>query len=278
MHVTFFPEMTLLQTSLNLQARSLGIITVTYNAPEHDVGSKRTLKIPLKPDVSGLRSVDVVMHQSPTEAYEMPAEFNDWFSACFGYEVILAYLGQNLRPVLFSSNAGRPQGWVSSITTSISPYAKAEDGITFADCAPFLIATETSLANVSARLPESESMDITKFRPNIVLQGSSEEYEEDFWGELRVSDQIDIRLTHNCVRCKSINIDYATGKPGTGESGKVLKKLMKDRRVDAGTKYSPVFGRYGFLGKGADGKSVAIGDNVIVTKRNSERTKFGKCP
>ncbi|KAI9717414.1 MAG: hypothetical protein M1812_004766 [Candelaria pacifica] len=278
MHVTFFPEMTLFLTSLDLDAGSSGTITVTYDASNPCAGSHQTLQVPLLPDVSQLKKLEVMMHQSPTKAYEMPAKFNDWFSACLGYRVILAYIGESRRPVLgtLSPNRIRSQGWLLSIKSTISRTAKAEDGITFSDCAPLLIATETSLADVSARLPEGELMDMTKFRPNIVLQGSAEAYEEDFWGQLRVKDNIDLILTHNCVRCKSINIDYATGKPGTGESGQVLKKLMKDRRVDTGTKYSPVFGRYGFLGMGTSGRAVAIGDNAIVTKRNLEKTKFGR--
>jgi len=54
----------------------------------------------------------------------------------------------------------------------------------------------------------------------------------------------------------------------------VLKLLQKDRRVDLGAKYSPVFGRYGFVGKGGEGRVVRVGEEVWVSGRNKERTKF----
>lgn len=63
---------------------------------------------------------------------------------------------------------------------------ESEEYITFADMAPYLVVTEESLHDVSARLAEGVEMDITKFRPNIVLSGSTEPWEEDFWGGLKI--------------------------------------------------------------------------------------------
>jgi glycine hydroxymethyltransferase len=65
---------------------------------------------------------------------------------------------------------------------------------------------------------------------------------------------------------------------GEGESGKVLKKLMADRRVDSGAKYSPVFGRYGFLDAGSDSRTVRVGDEVVVARRMQERSVYGEFP
>ncbi|KAK3334267.1 hypothetical protein B0H65DRAFT_504151 [Neurospora tetraspora] len=199
--------------------------------------------------------------------------------------------------------------------------------ITFTDVAPLLITSESSLSNVSARLaPETtestESTESThpqvpmyKMRPNLVLDGKGEEaWAEDYWGELVVTSsaksspateangtttrikktKTKLHLTGNCARCTSLNVDYDTGKTAKGEMGTVLKKLMKDRRVDPGMKWSPVFGRYGFVGETAvdeDGEEqdmeegeeereedmerevwISVGDEVQVTKRNEERT------
>jgi hypothetical protein len=63
---------------------------------------------------------------------------------------------------------------------------------------------------------------------------------------------------------------------GTGESGSVLKKLMTDRRVDPGAKYSPVFGRYSFLGRESVGESIKVGDEVKVLRRAEEHTVTGE--
>lgn len=84
-------------------------------------------------------------------------------------------------------------------------------------------------------------------------------------------------MAHNCVRCASINIDYDTGKPGTGAQGEILKRLQKDRRIDIGAKWSPVFGRYSFWGVGAKDKVVKVGDQVNVSKVNEGLTIWSKC-
>ncbi|KAI8719981.1 MOSC domain-containing protein [Fusarium sp. LHS14.1] len=147
--------------------------------------------------------------------------------------------------------------------------------ITFADLAAYLIISTKSYQDVNERLPDDEEMDITKFRANIVVSGAREAYEEDFWAQLRIGGSITMKLTQNCARCSSLNVDYTTGRAGKTEAGKVLKKLSKDRRVDAGMKWSPIFGRYGFLtSSSAEGKRVVImvGDEVEVTERNSQRT------
>lgn len=212
--------------------------------------------------------------------------------------------------------------WVSRVTKSVpaslgSMWSQrsqdgSKEGITFADLAPYLVVTEESLQDVSARLAEGVEMDVTKFRPNIVLSGSDKPWEEDFWAELKIiakddhdgevcdddddNDEgenvrcndriIELALTSNCARCQSINVDYETGKYGTGETGSVLKKLMRDRRVDKGMKYNPVFGRYAFLvppttyeqppGRVVRRRKISVGDKVFVSRRNESRTLLGK--
>lgn len=158
-----------------------------------------------------------------------------------------------------------------------STLRRREDRITFADCAPYLVISETSVDNVSARLSDGEGMDRTKFRPNIVVSGAETAFEEDFWTALGIgSHGARLLLTGNCVRCQSLNVDFRTGKMGTGEAGGVFKKLMKDRRVDRGARFSPVFGRYSFLDRGAAGEAIRVGDEVEVLARGEERTVTGE--
>lgn len=260
--------------------------------------------------------------------------------------MVLVYLGPHLRPVLGNLAPGSKSvkkmernnnaesdtwsSWVSRVTKAVpaslgSMWSQrsqtgSEEGITFADIAPYLVVTEESLHDVSARLAEGVEMDVAKFRPNIVLSGSAEPWEEDFWGGLKIiakddhddevsDDDVDddndedehenengnvqrndrimeLALTSNCARCQSINVDYETGKFGTGETGSVLKQLMRDRRVDKGMKYNPVFGRYAFLvppksydqppGTVARRRKISVGDKVFVSKRNESRTVIGK--
>jgi glycine hydroxymethyltransferase len=352
MHVPYFPEMALFHTNIEYPQteKDSGKLIITYNpslsksALKHEI---TRLEIPLQPNTKSLKPLKVVMHQSPTTGYNMGTEYNDWFSACFGYPVVLAYLGPNSREVLgtlgpakqYKKSALRTilksitkpdRKWerilpvlivastinillqggtlvrdgitpqtAHNLTPTIlftasaavlmlvliyfcSLHAPHEDRITFADCAPYLVISETSVDNVSARLPEGEEMDRTKFRPNIVISGAGEAFEEDFWGALTVGAQLGresskLLLTGNCVRCQSLNVDYETGKMGTGESGAVLKKLMKDRRVDSGAKFSPVFGRYAFLEPKGEGVSLRVGDEVSIVEKGTKRSVFGEC-
>ena len=292
MTVTYFSQMVLYQPNLlPLEDRDGQVaMTITYSPP----GAKARISkyIPLMPDITELEEREVSLHRSPTKAFIMQDELNAWFSECFGFDVMLVYLGPNLRPVLgnLSPNVTLQQGrsWLSGISaTVLSLYSSKEaEGLTFTDVAPYLIVTEESLHEVSSRLPEGQDMDITKFRPNIVLSGADAPYDEDYWGGLNFSNpktlevlnKVDFILTANCARCVSINIDYSTGEPGKGEDGSILKKMMKDRRVDRGTKYSPIFGRYAFLQDASVRvkSRIRVGDEVTVSKRNVERTTFGK--
>ena len=286
MTVTYYPELALFLQSMD---EAKGTFTVTYNPPD---GDSKSLEIPLEPELGNLERVDVSLHQSPAKAYKMEERVNAWFSTCFGYDVMLVYLGPYRRPVLgnLSPNVVQNQSvgitsWLANATPSLPDIMglkkKEEEGITFADLAAYLVVTEESLQNVSSRFSDGTEMDVTKFRPNIVLSGSKEAFEEDYWGGITInssSGPTEILLTQNCARCVSINIDYSTGKAGTGEAGDALKKLMKDRRVDKGNKWSPIFGRYGFLKptKDGDGRKIAVGCEVDVSKVNKERTTFGK--
>lgn len=284
-----------------------GTIEVAYKPPKDSPKSQSNITIPLEPDTQDLEEIKITMHNSPTTAYRMPTEYNDWFTTHFNHAVILAYLGTNQRAVLMStkdqpaadpSTQGKNTSWLTALTTTATSFLPFQSpskshSITFSDCAPYLITSTASLAPLSARLPEGTEADMTKFRPNIVVSGASEPWDEDFWASLSITPQtkpspptaasaepITFRCEHNCARCKSLNIDYSTGAPGVGEDGvgRLLAVMQKDRRVDQGMKWSPVFGRYCFLGEGGrdEGRVVRVGDRVEVGERNGGRTRFGE--
>lgn len=276
------PEMTQFLQEINNDA-----IIVRYLA-YGDVKKQRKIEIPLEPDTEKLEGFEISMHDSPTAAFKMQEKYNDWFSQCFGYEAILVYLGNNRRSVLFQDMQPLEPDPLTNFIEKNMPFAngyvrkvmglhqKEQWKITFADCAPYLICSQTSLEDVSSRLPDGEEMDVTKFRPNIVIKGAFEPYQEDFWGKLKINNRAELIMAHNCVRCKSINVDYATGKDGTGPQGEVLKKLQKDRRIDIGAKWSPVFGRYSFWDPKNKDEVIRVGDRVNVSKVNDGLTVWSK--
>ncbi|CRK27826.1 hypothetical protein BN1708_004489 [Verticillium longisporum] len=246
-------------------------------APDHPL-QHQPLSVPLTPeDLASLDEVDVDLHNSPVRARRVGDAQDAWFSACFGFPTTLVYIGDGRRAVVGpnflppGSGSGAPTkpstGWLSSVSSYVTsftqPTAPADEEeqndvwLTFTDCAPFLVTSEASLAAVSARLPPVAPAEMIKFRPNVVVDADGAgAWDEDFWAELGLPGDRRLQLTANC-----------------GEAGTVLKKLMKDRRVDKGSRWSPVFGRYAFLA-GRDPLVVRVGDEVGVVRRNEERSVY----
>jgi uncharacterized protein YcbX len=287
MAVSREPEMTQFFQEIDGYNSADGSLRITF----HAFGNKqkeKSITIPLTPDTSKLESYEVTMHGSPAPAFKMPKSYNNWFTSCFGYEVFLVYLGSNTRAVLFQDMQPLEPDPLTRFLRDKVPFTRnyvdslmgltqsEQWRISFADCAPYLIVSQTSLEDVSSRLPDGEDMDVTKFRPNIVIKGAFEAYQEDYWGKLKINNDVEITMAHNCVRCKSINIDYETGKPGEGPRGEVLKRLQKDRRIDIGAKWSPVFGRYSFWDMRRGPEVIRVGDRVNVKKVNDGLTVWSK--
>jgi uncharacterized protein YcbX len=177
-------------------------------------------------------------------------------------------------------------GWLSTLTSYVpllgagATQEQDEQILTFADCALYLVVNEESVKDVASRFPSGQgNVEVTRFRPNVVIGGAGGTWEEDFWSELSLTtnndNDVKLILTSNCVRCRSLDVDFETGNFHKTEDGIVYKKLNKDRRVDKGAKYKSVFGRYGFL-KDDMVARVRVGDAVTVSKRVEERTVFGE--
>lgn len=296
MHVTYFPQMSLFLTDLVLpddgdEQQEKKIIVTYQEPPVSENKPRRTLEVPLEPVLDGLEKIPVMMHQSPMVGYIMGKKYNDWFSECFGFPVVLAYTGLNRRRVLGSMNPNIARqtdtkgGWFSTLTSYVpllgagATQEQDEEILTFADCASYLVVNEESVKDVASRFQSGQGkVEITRFRPNVVIGGAESAWEEDFWSELSLAtedEDVQLILTSNCVRCRSLDIDFETGDFHKTEEGIVYKKLNKDRRVDKGAKYSPVFGRYGFLKDDVVAR-VRVGDVVTVSKRAEERTIFGE--
>ncbi|QPC80245.1 hypothetical protein HYE68_010997 [Fusarium pseudograminearum] len=247
----------------------------------HTNKSEDIIHFPLKPSVEGRPIIEASLHASNTKAYDMGDNLAGWFSDRIGHEVRLVYIGDGSRAVHgsvapHSPDALQKSSFTQQIKNNIPFLAHEPERLAFNDIAHYLVVTEESNNELSSRLSEGYSMDITKFRPNIVVRGASKPFAEDYWGELSFSSGVRMALTANCFRCQSITVDYETGKTATDEQGLVWKKLNKDRRVDKGAKYSPVFGRYGFCYGDDTSKSLSIGQQVDVTKVNKQRTTFGE--
>ncbi|CZR64002.1 uncharacterized protein PAC_13899 [Phialocephala subalpina] len=244
---------------------------VSYRIPTPPVASpspaqNTTLEIPYEPDIKELSKIAIELHTDSTyPAYQMQEIYNTWFSRCFGYDVILAYIGDSLGVPKDDAIA---QSWKLTIKSQL-PSSTSPEAITFSDGAALLVVSEASLNALHPLV--GEKVVLEKFRPNIVLSCPSlPAWDEDLWSSLTLPNTgIKILLTSNCSRCMSINVDLERGKMGTGPSGSLLKKMMRERRVDLGNKWTPIFGRYGFPVSGGE---IRVGDEVLVGDRLEKTT------
>lgn len=266
------------------------VLTVTRVGDENPnpeqlswTGSDYQIQVPLRPDVKGLKKLHLDLHGSSTDTYDMGDTISAWLTKYMGFETRLVYIGQHSRLVLGS---GAPNGDLayakrSPLTAPIrrvlpSVLKVPTERITFQDIGQYLVVTKESNDEVSSRLADGISMDITKFRPNIVVSGAPAAYDEDYWAEMVFPGGVKMKFGSTCWRCQAITVDYKTGKKAEDDSGAVWKKLAKDRRVDKGWKYGPVFGKYSYTALGDKGKAIRVGDTVKLTKRNRDRPVFGK--
>ncbi|KAL5594704.1 hypothetical protein BROUX41_001620 [Berkeleyomyces rouxiae] len=299
------------QTIVDLDSDSAEpTLVVRYHTPPepllpHNPAHDEPLRIPLEPDFFDLPQMEVNLYGSAACGYRMGDPYDAWFSKCFGVPVALVYLGDGQRRVLGTAAetaqrarallAGSPSMLHRLYDWAVGAPPAPVDWITWSDAAPFLVATEASLAAVQTRMPSSR-LSMVRFRPNIVVDGDAgAPWDEDFWAALTVVGggvggagrrRPVFALTANCARCTSLNVDYRTGRVAAGERGAVLRALMRDRRVDTGNRWSPVFGRYAYLvgaqSNSSDGDGgvqtaeleeieISLGDKVQVVQRNEKR-------
>lgn len=286
----FHMEMVLFKQKVETGKDGKKYLTVTRAGPEYlkqdqrdYTGPAYQVRFPLRPDVNGLEKVHLDLHGSATDAYDMGEEISTYFTTYLKFETKLVYIGNNSRVVLGS---GAPNGPLA--LAKRSPYtaplrrflpptlAPPTERITFQDIGQYLVVTKESNDEVSSRLENGLKMDITKFRPNIVVSGSPAAYDEDYWAQMVLPGGIKMEFGGTCWRCQAITVDYNTGKPAKNDEGLVWKKLSKDRRVDAGWKYGPVFGKYSYTSLKDAGKQIHVGDEVVLIRRNKERPIFGR--
>jgi uncharacterized protein YcbX len=294
MLIGYYLQLALFRTSIAPKDQGENMASAQICVSWHGAGSEfdvdhgrvdpaETIQFPLVPCLDGQTRMEVDLHGSSCTAYDMGDGISQWFTDRLGFEVRLVHIGNGSRPVLgtlapHSEGGLKKTRLIRRIRAAIPFLAQPEERLAFNDIAHYLVVTEESNQQVSSRLDGGSTMDVTKFRPNIVVKGSIDAFVEDYWGEITFDGGIEMPLTANCYRCQSITVDYDTGKTATDDRGKVWKKLNKDRRVDKGAKYSPVFGRYGYCCESAVGKTLSVGQTAQVTSINKERTQFGMIP
>ena len=134
--------------------------------------------------------LQVTVWRDTPRAIVGPDAANNWFSSVLGLDCRLVFLADSdLRQV-------NPQR------------AQAGDQVSFADGAPLLLTSESSLADLNTRLPAPVSM--ARFRPNIVVN-SEVPYAEDEWRTIRVGE-CEFEVGWPCSRCVLTTVDPESGE------------------------------------------------------------------
>ncbi|WP_322053414.1 MOSC domain-containing protein [Paraburkholderia bannensis] len=134
----------------------------------------------------------------------------------------------------------------------------------FADGYPILVTSESSLADLNARLAAkgASPVPMSRFRPNIVVGDAGEAFDEDFIDTLSIEgdaghDDVVLRFVKPCARCPITTIDQQTGEHDAQwptEPLDTLQTFRVDARVDGGL----TFGQNAIVVSGA-GRRLAVG-------------------
>ena len=204
----------------------------------HRNNPANVLSLPLDPVAETLVPVPVTIWDSEgVAAVRVNNEADRWFSDALGKPCWLVYMPDTTH---------RP----------IDPaYARPTDAVSFADGYPYLLIGQASLDDLNQRLPNPITMQ--RFRPNIVVQGSSP-YEEDGWRQFGMGDMNFVGVKP-CARCVLTTIDPATAERGS----EPLRTLTTYRRY----KHKILFGQNVLLtDKDATG-TLRVGDTVAIGNR-----------
>ena len=150
-------------------------------------------------------------------------------------DTVDAVLVENEASALISSVAGRSLRLAYMAEESIRPvdpaHARPNEIVSFADGYPVLVTTEASLAALNAAL--EAPVEMTRFRPNIVLTGDMPPWSEAGWDRLTVGDAR-LRFTKPCSRCIVITQHPETGEREEGNAvPRALRRLGQFSREGA---------------------------------------------
>ncbi|WP_231384066.1 MOSC domain-containing protein [Cellulomonas sp. URHD0024] len=196
----------------------------------------------------GAPDVPIEMTRLPV-ATHAGAEAAQWCSELLGRSVRFVWLDDPRRRGMSERHGGT-----------------LDDPLAFTDTGPVHVTTTASLARLNrwadevhdelvqqaldaGRVPPEPrpTLDMRRFRPNIVLDGDLEPFEEDGWPTVTIGDVL-LRFADTCGRCVLTTID-----PDTQHKGKEpLRTLARHRRRDGevwfGIQMVPV--RTGSIGVG----------------------------
>ena len=147
---------------------------------------------------------------------------DEWLSAVLGMPVRLVWLDDPRRRSVSAEHGG-----------------KRGDTLSLADTGPLLLASRSSMTQLNSWIAATalqsgeaapEPLSITRFRPNVVVEGDLPPFAEDRWSRVRIG-QVEFRTSEQCDRCATTTIE-----PDTLASGKEpIRTLAVHRKRDGQT-------------------------------------------
>lgn len=180
------------------------------------------------------------------QAFAPPADadVSEWLSDQVGQRVRLVWQEHPTARPISGAHGGRPGEHVS-----------------LADTGPLLLTTESSMARLNEwlALADEPALPITRFRPNVVVDGGAP-FAEDGWPGVRIGD-VDYRTTELCDRCVMTTIDTATLRSGK----EPIRTLARYRKWDGATWFGIrlVPESLGEERTGGRAGVIAVGDEVV---------------
>ena len=115
------------------------------------------------------------------------------------------------------------------VVRAVDPtYGRPGDHVSFADGFPVLLASESSLADLGAKLAVGGEppVPMSRFRPNVVVRGAVP-WDEDRHARVRIGRLV-FRMPKRCARCSVVTIDQATGERAGVEPLRTLGTFRRD--------------------------------------------------
>lgn len=230
--------------------------TITLSVPDG-----RSVSVDLETVVQRKDIRPALLHRNErTDGYDCGDEVGQFLT-----DVLELQGKRNLRLLYFVDGVYTERDFPTLSVYWNNPVPKLDDEIAYADLAAYHAFTTASVTDLNSRL-EKKGVQISQFnfRPNIVVSGIDEPYDEDRWLNVRVGDEVEFICYKPCTRCVLTTVD-----PERGEKSNImepLKELRSYRLAPEGKmldeyKDSPIFGVNLALIKGG---RIRVGDDVYI--------------
>jgi len=236
------PKMALIKPTIE-EEKSCLKLTITYEDKKH-------VEIFDPQKIRSKKPVTVTVWGQKLQAAKLSEDAAQWFSSILGIECFLATtLGTDIHV--------RPQK--KKYQTKPTDQQGA-----FSDGFPYLLASQESLDTVNAylKMDGEKTIQMDRFRPNIVVKNVSKGFAEDYWARIRIGN-LKFRVSKPCDRCVMPTVDQKLGKRNkNNQPTRTMRKFRQFQWTKPGK--NAIFFGQNLICDAEKGK-IRVGDKVTVT-------------